>query len=148
MRRELSRLKQVALAAAVLIALAGPLRAAGGVSSADETAIQSVITAQVDAFRHDDGAKAYGFATPELQTMFGSAEHFMAMVRHAYQPVYRPRSYKFGDSHMVGDQIAQNVTLIGPDGLPHEALYTMEHEADGSWKIAGCQLIESPSLNS
>jgi hypothetical protein len=148
MRREFSRLKPVFLASAALMLLAGPLRAAGGVSAADESAIQSVINAQVDAFRHDDGAKAYGFATPELQTMFGSASHFMDMVRRAYQPVYRPRSYTFGKARVEGDQIAQDVTLIGPDGLPHLALYTMEHEPDGSWKIAGCQLIERPSLDS
>jgi hypothetical protein len=145
---KLSRLSRALPAAAILLLLAAPARAEDPVSRADQTAIQGVITSQMDAFRHDDGSKAFSFASPQLQTMFGSPGSFMGLVRRAYQPVYRPRSYSFGDTYAEGDAVIQEVALIGPDGLPHLALYTMEHEPDGSWKIAGCQLIERPTLAS
>jgi hypothetical protein len=135
-------------AAAILLLLANPARAEDPVSRADQHAIQGVIASQMDAFRHDDGTKAFSFATPQLQTMFGSPATFMGLVRRAYQPVYRPRSFHFGDAHTEGDAVIQEVALIGPDGLPHLALYTMEHEPDGNWKIAACQLLERPTLAS
>ncbi len=40
----------------------------------------------------------------------------------------------------------QMVELTGPDGLAYTARYTMEHEADGSWRISGCHLLESRRL--
>jgi hypothetical protein len=145
---KLSRLNAAVPAAALLLLLAAPAHAEDGVSRTDQNAIQGVIASQMDAFRHDDGTKAFSFATPQLQTMFGSPASFMGLVRRAYQPVYRPRSYHFGDAHTEGDAVIQEVALIGPDGLPHLALYTMEHEPDGNWKIAACQLLERPTLAS
>jgi hypothetical protein len=37
----------------------------------------------------------------------------------------------------------QKVEVIGPDGRPALALYDMEHETDGSWRISGCRLVKS-----
>jgi hypothetical protein len=39
--------------------------------------------------------------------------------------------------------VTQKVTFIGPDGGAALALYDMEHEPDGTWRIAGCSLVES-----
>ena len=67
------------------------------VSAADRQAIQSIIQSQVDAFRRDDGEAAFGYATPEIQRMFGTSEIFIDMVRQGYQPVYRPRVFDFAE---------------------------------------------------
>jgi hypothetical protein len=40
------------------------------------------------------------------------------------------------------------VDLIGPDGEAATALYAMEQEPDGSWRIAGCMLLHSEQLSS
>ncbi len=113
------------------------------VSNADQTAIQAVISRQIDAFRHDNAAAAFGYATPELQTMFGSAAHFMDMVQHGYAPVYRPRSVGFGALTDQDGQVVQFVELIGPDGLAYTARYTMQRQDDGTWRIGACELLES-----
>ncbi len=141
---KLSRL--TALAGLLVLAMA-PAWAAEP-PPADRQAIESVITRQIDAFRHDDGDAAFAFATPELQTMFGDATRFMGMVRGQYQPVYHPRSYAFGDLADVDGELVQEVGLIGPDGRPQTALYTMQRQPDGSWKIAACRLLELPSVES
>jgi hypothetical protein len=39
-------------------------------------------------------------------------------------------------------QIAQRVHIIDADGIPWEALYTLELEPDGSVKISGCVLLK------
>ena len=123
--------------------LLGAPSAWADVSGADQTAIQAVISSQIDAFRHDNAGAAFGFATPELQTMFGSPERFMAMVQHGYAPVYRPRSLGFGALSDAGGDVVQFVELVGPDGLAYTARYTMQRQDDGAWRISACELLES-----
>ena len=33
--------------------------------------------------------------------------------------------------------------VIGPDGLAYLAYYTMERQADGTWRISGCYLVRA-----
>ena len=123
--------------------LGGAARAQGTVAPPDQAAIQQVITAQIEAFRHDDGDAAFGFAAPRIKAMFGDARHFLAMVRQTYPPVYRPRSFSFGTLTPQDGLPVQKVELVGPDGQGALALYSMEHEPDGKWRIAGCVLVKS-----
>ncbi len=138
-----------ALAIVMLIAglLSSPLRAQDApVSASDQAAIRSVITNQLDAFRRDDGPGAFSFAAPNIKTLFGSADTFLEMVRRAYQPVYRPRSVDFTTLSQEDDGIVQSVELIGPDGLAYTARYTMERQADGTWRVSACELTTSKRL--
>ena len=139
---------RIVIAALALAAcLCGPLRAdEPAVSSADMTAIHGTITGQLEAFQRDDAAGAFGFAAPSIQQMFGTADHFLDMVRRGYQPVYRPRSYEFGGLGMTDGVVVQNVELIGPDGVAYTARYTLEKQADGLWRISGCELLHSRRL--
>ena len=123
----------------LLLALAVPA-AAQEVSAADRSAIQGIIQSQVEAFRRDDGAAAFGLASPSIQRMFGSAEIFMDMVRQGYQPVYRPRAFDFREIVDLNGQPAQKVHVVGPDGRPVTAFYPMTRLPDGSWRIDGCFL--------
>ena len=51
-----------------------------------------------------------------------------------------PQNYAFGKSEeMGGGKIAQQVLLTGPDGKEYEALYTLELQPDGVWRITGVQ---------
>ena len=110
-------------------------------TAADRTAIQTVIERQIDAFRNDDAAGAFAFASPMIQAQFGTAAYFMSMVQTAYPPVYRPRHVAFKTLHVVQGVPTQPVLLVGPDGVPVIALYVMEKQPDGAWKIDGCYLI-------
>jgi hypothetical protein len=113
----------------------------------DQAAIRQVIEAQLDAFQHDDGAKAFGYATPTIQQKFGDPATFMQMVKSGYTAVYRPRSVAFEklvDTQQGPDQILR---LVGPDGITYAAHYLMQKQADGSWMINGCYLTRLEDQN-
>ena len=131
---------------AILVCLAGAPVARADPSVADATAIHTVIASQLDAFRRDDADGAFAFAAPSIQSLFGNPGTFLAMVQKAYRPVYRPRSVDFSTLSDDSGEVVQLVELIGPDGLAYTARYTMEREADGSWRISGCSLLESRRL--
>jgi hypothetical protein len=129
------------LALLLAIALAWPAAAQEpSVSEADRAAIRDIIGRQVEAFRRDDGDAAFGFASPNIQRMFGSSDIFMDMVRQGYQPVYRPRVFDFREIVDLHGQPAQKVHVVGPDGRPVTAFYPMTRLPDGSWRIDGCFL--------
>lgn len=121
-----------------MLALALPARAQ--VSASDQTAIRDVIEAQVEAFRRDDGAAAFGYASPGIREMFGGPELFMDMVRRGYRPVYRPQVFEFREIVTLDGMVTQKVHVIGPDGRPVTAFYPMTRLPDGSWRIEGCIL--------
>jgi hypothetical protein len=124
--------------AALLIGLASPARAADDIAAA-----QGVIRAQEQAFSRDDAAAAYSYAAPAIQEIFPQADIFMSMVRGSYAPVYRHRSFEFGEARIADGRIAQRVHIIDGDGVAWEALYTLERQPDGSLKITGCSLLKA-----
>jgi hypothetical protein len=126
------------LLVACLIGLASPARAADDVAAA-----QAIISSQVEAFGRDDAATAYGYAAPEIREMFPQAETFLSMVRRSYAPVYRHKSFEFGEARVSDGKIAQEVHIIDADGAAWEALYTLEQQPDGSVKITGCVLLKA-----
>ena len=113
---------------------------ASDIGAADRGKIKSVIADQIAAFRRDDAATAFGFAAPNIQAMFGSPERFLSMVRDSYQPVYRPSDVAFGELVRIDGRLTQLVQVVGPDGAPRLALYFMERQPDGAWRIGGCVL--------
>jgi hypothetical protein len=121
--------------------LAGP---AAAFSDADRAAIQSTIDRQLQAFLADDGVTAYSFAAPNITAMYPTVEGFMAMVRQGYPPVYRPRSYAFGELSEEPGYLEQTVDIVDGDGNFWTAVYTLRQGPDGSWKITGCYLVKKP----
>ena len=127
------------LLALVLISLAAPARAADDVVAA----AQGVIRSQVEAFSRDDAAAAYSYAAPAIQEIFPQADIFMSMVRNSYAPVYRHKSFDFGEARVSDGTIVQRVHIVDADGIAWEALYTLELQPDGSVKITGCVLLKA-----
>jgi hypothetical protein len=127
------------LLVAFLIGLAAPARAADDVATA-----QAIIRSQVEAIGRDDAATAYSYAAPGIREMFPQADVFLGMVQRSYAPVYRHKSFEFGEAWVSDGTIAQQVHIIDADGMPWEALYTLELQPDGSMKITGCILLKAP----
>jgi hypothetical protein len=126
----------VAMAAACAMATAS----AEPVSAADARAIRGVVAAQLDAFANDDAARAFSYAAPAIQAMFQTPERFVAMVRAGYPVVYRAASATFFVPERVGDEIVQAVHLGDGDGGVWLATYRLERQADGTWRIKGCDV--------
>ena len=128
----------------VLFLLVALLIGLGAAARADDiAAAQKVIRAQEQAFSRDDAAAAYSHAAPAIQKMFPHPEMFMAMVRGSYAPVYRHKSFEFGEARVADGRIAQRVRIVDAEGVPWEALYTLELQPDGSVKISGCVLLKA-----
>ena len=125
------------LVALVIILGAAPARAA------DVTAAQGVIRAQEQAFARDDAAAAYSHAAPAIREIFPAPDIFMSMVQNGYAPVYRHRSFEFGESKSEGNWVSQHVHIVDANGEAWEALYTLEQQPDGSYKITGCSLLKA-----
>ena len=109
----------------------------------DVAAAQNVIRAQEQAFGRNDAAAAYSHAAPEIKQLFPEADIFMQMVQQAYTPVYRHKSFEFGEARAAGGRIAQRVHIVDDNGEAWEAMYTLEQQPDGSLKITGCSLLKA-----
>jgi hypothetical protein len=133
----MKRVGPLILLVAFLISLAAPARAADDVATA-----QAIIRSQVEAIGRDDAATAYSYAAPGIREMFPQADVFLGMVQRSYAPVYRHKSFEFGEARVSDDAITQQVHIIDADGMPWEALYTLELQPDGSVKITGCVLLK------
>jgi hypothetical protein len=131
-------MRALTLLVALLIGLAAPARAGDDVAAA-----QGIIRAQVDAFGRDDAATAYSYAAPAIRSMFPQADIFIGMVKQRYAPVYRHKSFEFGEAKVSDGRIAQRVHIVDADGEAWEALYTLEQQPDGSVKITGCVLLKA-----
>ena len=130
--------------ALLLLLFAPPCAAAADDSAApgeaDRRAIRGVIAAQIDAFRRDDAEAAFALAAPGIRAKFGDAATFLAMVRAAYRPVYRPAEVNFRGLDLSGRTPVQEVLVVGSDGAAHLAFYPMRR-ADGAWRVAGGVLV-------
>ncbi len=129
------------LAAALTLFLWAAPASGSHLEDADRAAIRAVIEAQLAAFARDDAEAAFAFAAPGIQAKFGDAVTFISMVRAAYNPVYRPGAIQFHNLDLSGAQPVQRVLIVDRTGAPFLALYPMQRQPDGAWRIAGCVLV-------
>ena len=130
-------MRAIILLLAFLFGLASPTFAD------DIAAAQSVIRAQEQAFGRGDAMAAYSHAAPEIKRLFPQADTFLQMVQQAYPPVFRHKSFEFGEARSAGGRIAQRVHIVDDNGEAWEAMYTLEQQSDGSLKITGCSLLKA-----
>lgn len=130
--------------AALQFAVASPSFAGDAEIKSAQTSVES----QLKALQGDDAALAYSFAAPNVKKIFPTVDAFMGMVTSGYMPVRKPENFSFGKSEeKSASQIWQQVFLVGPDGKDYEALYTLELQEDGVWRITGVSLRASNSLS-
>ena len=110
---------------------------------AEWQAIKAIISDQLAALQAGDGGKAFTYASPGIRQQFGNAGNFLEMVRAAYGALIVARYSEFLEGAIIEGRVIQPLRLIGPDNTVRVALYTMEKQADGSWKIGGCVLAPS-----
>jgi len=147
--RTASKLIFALLWALPALTLPAPAKADGPTAGApldqaDTAAIEAVISHQLGAFQRDDGQAAFSDASPSIQQMFHDPATFMEMVKTGYLPVYRSSHVEFRDLGMIDGKLIQQVYMVGPDGVAVLALYEMQRQPDGSWRINGCAIARAP----
>ena len=127
-----------------LAAVPEPSRAAvATLRDEDWTAIKALISGQLAALRAGDGTKAFSYAAPGIRQQFGNAGTFLEMVRTSYGALLAARYSEFLDGAVIDGRVIQPLRLVGPDDAVLVALYTIERQPEGGWKIAGCILAPS-----
>lgn len=130
-------MRQIALAAALCV-FSLPVFAQGA-------EIEDVISSQLDAFRADDFGRAFTFAAPGIQRMFGTPRNFGAMVRNGYPMVHRPDTVRFGALEQENGVLRQRVMIRDATGTFHALDYDMIEGPEG-WKIGAVRLVEMPEV--
>jgi hypothetical protein len=110
---------------------------------AEWNAIQRAIGEQLKALKASDGAKAMAYSVPGIRQQFGTPERFLRMVREGYSALLEARSTTFLEGAVVDGITIQPLQLVMPDNTVMVALYTMEKQKDGAWRIAGCVIAPS-----
>jgi hypothetical protein len=129
-----------------VVAIVGMMLPAYAEEAADQAAISAMITSQLEAFKRDDSAGAFAHAAPIIKQQFQSDANFMEMVKRGYQPVYRPQAYEFTELKETNLGLTQTVRITDSRGEVWNALYRVEKQDDGSWKISGVWLFKLPQV--
>lgn len=108
-------------------------------ASADEAAVQKVISDQIAAFQADDFDTAFTYASPNIKRLFGDADRFGQMVRNGYPMVWRPAEIEFLDAESAVGAVRQHVLIRDQEGVYYELQYDMIDGEEG-WKINGVQV--------
>ncbi|WP_170430441.1 DUF4864 domain-containing protein [Ruegeria arenilitoris] len=112
--------------------------ASGAFAQSDE--IEANIAAQIQAFRADDFATAFTFASPTIQQLFQTPENFGVMVKRGYPMVWRPADVRFLELREIAGSLWQKVMITDGAGRVHILDYQMVPLENG-WKINGVQLL-------
>lgn len=106
-------------------------------------AIQGTIAAQMEAFLAEDVARAFSYASPGIQALFGTPERFGQMVRQGYPMVWRPAGTRWVGLRQEGGAWWQRVLVTDQQGEAHLLDYQMQPDGAGGWKINGVMRIGS-----
>ena len=145
----LARSLAVALAAILLgaplpvTAGATPTGADPALADAEWQSIKGTISEQLAALKAGDGPRAFAHAAPSIRQQFGTATDFLAMVRASYGALIAARYTEFLEGAVIDGTVIQPLRLVAPDNSVRVALYTMQKQPDGRWKISGCVLAPS-----
>ena len=116
---------------------------AESLSPPDALQVRAVILAQLKAFSEDDAEAAFATATPQVREAVGEAGRFLAMVRGTYPMVYRPAGFGFLAPERDKDVVMQVVTIRDADDKTWLAMFALERQPDGTWRIGACFVAEN-----
>jgi hypothetical protein len=129
--------------AAAMLALALVVPAQAEPSARDWDEIKRTIAAQREAIVAGDGERAFDFATPPLRARYGDAATFMRMVRQGYRPLIEARHVEFLEGAVIAGDVVQPLRLVMADGTVLVAIYGVQQQSDGSWRISACVIAPS-----
>ncbi len=109
----------------------------------DVLMIQEAIRGQLHALSEDDADSAFELTSPSIRSQIGSPENFLRIIKEEYAPIYRHLMVIFSAPQTLGDAIIQIVRLTDRESRVWLAIYNMQRDMTGNWKIDGCQLLQT-----
>ena len=112
----------------------------------DKEDIQATISRQLEAFQIDDFAKAFSYASPSIQSIFGGPDNFESMVKRGYPMVWKPGKVIFLSVDPYPHGMAQNIQIFDRNKKAHYLRYYMVKLGD-NWKISGVEILPSSDFS-
>jgi hypothetical protein len=144
-------MKQTLVKAGLVLALATPwwhtAQAIDDITTADAIAIHEVVQTQLEALSNDDAASAFELTTPEKRLLIGSPDNFMRLIKEEYNPIYRYQRVMFSRPEVIDGDAVQLVRVTDGYSRVWLAIFWLQQGEDSSWKIDGCQLLETTSVS-
>lgn len=144
-------MKRLLTAASLVVGLVAPwgnnAAAIDDITTADVIAIHEVVESQLEALSNDDAAGAFELATPEKRLLIGSPDNFLRLIKEEYDPIYRYQRVLFSRPEVVNGDAIQIVRVTDSYSRVWVAVFWMQQGEDSSWKIDGCQLLETTTVS-
>jgi uncharacterized protein DUF4864 len=112
-------------------------------AEAEWQVIQRTIADQLAALRSGDASRAFSFASAGIRERFGDADIFLGMVRGSYGALLDARYTEFLEGAVIDGHTIQPLRLVLNDETVLVALYEMQRDERGGWRIAGCVIAPS-----
>ena len=110
-------------------------------------AVTQVVQSQLNAFAQDDAETAFKLSTASTRQLIGTPNELLSVIKHKFAPIYRHSKAIFAKPEIINRSALQIVHLTDADNLVWIAIYQVEQEADGIWRVDGCQLFETRSIS-
>lgn len=144
-------MKRLLTTASLVVGLVTPwgnnAAAIDDITTADVIAIHEVVESQLEALSNDDAAGAFELATPEKRLLIGSPDNFLRLIKEEYDPIYRYQRVLFSRPEVVNGDAIQIVRVTDSYSRVWVAVFWMQQGEDSSWKIDGCQLLETTTVS-
>ena len=111
------------------------------ITDADAKAIQNTILTQINHLQNHDCAAALEQAAPHVNELFKNPDDLLTIVFQFYPMIYFAHTIEFGDLELTPEGIGQLVKFIDRENDVEHALYVLERQLSGSWKIGGCMSL-------
>ncbi|MBI1171672.1 DUF4864 domain-containing protein [bacterium] len=108
-------------------------------AAAQEEPIQDTIRAQIEAFKADDFARAFTYASPTIHQIFMTSDNFGKMVREGYPMVWHPAEVDMMELRTVAGALWQRVRVTDLKGQSFLLDYQMVQGPNG-WLINAVQM--------
>ncbi len=136
-------------ALALVLMLAVPAHAdESDTPDARRAAAHALLAEHLHALARDDAATAYAHLAPNLQAIFPTPGEFLDIVRSRFAPVYQPKRFEFREGFETGDHMVVPVYLVGRHDGTALAIYGLQRQENGDWRITACNLAGAPPLDS
>ena len=124
-------------------AMIGQVAGAADLAPVDWSAIREIIGEQLAALRRGDATRAFAYASTGIRDQFDDATTFLSMVRQRYDVLLTARYTEFLEGAVIDGHTLQPLRLVLKDDTVLVAIYEMQRDERGSWRIAGCVIAPS-----
>ena len=122
-------------------------KAIDDITTADAIAIHEAVQSQLEALSKDDAASAFDLTTPEKRMLIGTPDNFLRLIKEEYDPIYRYQRVLFSRPEVINGDAIQIVRVTDSYSRVWVAVFWMQQGEDSSWKIDGCQLLETTTVS-